>query len=322
VRPFLGGINILSMTPTDLEVFDVNGFGPEDVLTLANGNILTGLQNGQIVEINADFTSLVIRGKTGGRPLGLDHLPDGRVVICDTVKGLLAFDLASGAVEILAGANASTALNFCNNPAVAADGTIYFSTSTERYLIDDASRDVIEAIATGRLMRRLPDGRAEQLLDGLFFANGVVVSPDQDFVLVAETGKARIQRYWLTGSKQGQAEIFVDDLAGLPDNLALGSDGLVWVALVTPASEIFYKITALPFLLRWIVARLPEILKPKQFERLQVAAFALDGSQVHDIVLEDGAYQFVTGAREQDGVVYLGSLNQPSIAKFTIAGCV
>lgn len=148
------------------------------------------------------------------------------------------------------------------------------------------------------------------------------ISPDQDFVLVAETGKARIQQYWLTGAKQGQADIFVDDLAGLPDNLALSSDGHAWATLVPLAAEIFYKITALPFRLRWVVARLPEILKPKQIERLDVAAFALDGSQVHDIVLEDGPIQFVTGTREQDGVDYPGSLNQPSIAKFTIEGCV
>jgi len=313
--------NILSLTPTDLEIFAINGYGPEDVLVLANGNVLTGLQDGRLIEINADFTNVVIRGQTGGRPLGLEHLPDGRIAVCDALKGLLAVDLATGAVDVLADTEGGESIKFCNNAAVAADGTVYFSTSTQRYQIDDASRDVIEALPTGRLMRRLPDGRVEQLLDGLYFANGVIISPDQEFVLVAETGKARIQRYWLTGTKRGHAEIFVDDLPGLPDNLSLGSDGNVWVALVTPASDMFRKITALPFALRWVVARLPEFLKPKQFERLHVVAFGLDGSQIHDFVMENGPYQFVTGVREQDGVVYLGSLNQPSVAKFTIAGC-
>ena len=74
--------NILSLTPTDLEIFAINGYGPEDVLVLANGNVLTGLQDGRLIEINADFTNVVIRGQTGGRPFGsgaLTRRPDRRL---------------------------------------------------------------------------------------------------------------------------------------------------------------------------------------------------------------------------------------------------
>lgn len=102
----------MSLTPTDLEIFAINGYGPEDVLVLANGNVLTGLQDGRLIEINADFTNVVIRGQTGGRPLGLEHLPDGRIAVCDALKGLLAVDLATGAVDVLADTEGSEAIKF------------------------------------------------------------------------------------------------------------------------------------------------------------------------------------------------------------------
>jgi sugar lactone lactonase YvrE len=36
---------------------------------------------------------------------------------------------------------------------------------------------------------------------------------------------------WLKGEKAGEAEIFVDNLPGNPDNIRLGSDGHFWIAL-------------------------------------------------------------------------------------------
>ena len=38
-------------------------------------------------------------------------------------------------------------------------------------------------------------------MDGLQFANGVVLSPDESYLLVAETGAYRITRLWLGGAR-------------------------------------------------------------------------------------------------------------------------
>lgn len=61
------------------------------------------------------------------------------------------------------------------------------------------------------------------LMDGLHFANGVILSPGEDFLIVAETGDSRLHRYYLKGPKKGTHDIFLDGLPGLPDNL--NSDG-------------------------------------------------------------------------------------------------
>lgn len=69
------------------------------------------------------------------------------------------------------------------------------------------------------------------LLDELFFANGVALSPEEDFIVVAETGALRLTKYWLKGSKVGTSEVFVEGLPGHPDNLTPDSEG-IWVPLV------------------------------------------------------------------------------------------
>lgn len=66
------------------------------------------------------------------------------------------------------------------------------------------------------------------LIDNLHFANGVILSKDEDFVLVVETFYSRIHRYYLKGPKKGTHDIFVDGLPGMPDNLQSdGKDGFL-----------------------------------------------------------------------------------------------
>lgn len=57
--------------------------------------------------------------------------------------------------------------------------------------------------------------KSKVLLDGLWFANGVALSPKEDFVLVSETARSQIRRYYLKGEKKGTDDIFVDGLPGI-----------------------------------------------------------------------------------------------------------
>lgn len=77
---------------------------------------------------------------------------------------------------------------------------------------------------------------SEVLLDELFFANGLALSPNEDFIVVAETGAMRLGKYYLKGPKAGQSDIFVEGLPGLPDNLTPDADG-IWVPLVSAADS-------------------------------------------------------------------------------------
>ena len=68
-------------------------------------------------------------------------------------------------------------------------------------------------------------------MEGLFFANGVALGPDDQFVLVNETGTGRIHRLWLSTGKAGQRDIFYDGLPGNPDNLSFNNADTFWVAM-------------------------------------------------------------------------------------------
>ena len=55
---------------------------------------------------------------------------------------------------------------------------------------------VIELNALGRLLTYDPEsGRLAVLLDSLYMPNGLALSPDEDFLLLAETSIGRILRY-------------------------------------------------------------------------------------------------------------------------------
>ena len=69
-----------------------------------------------------------------GRPLGSAFDSEGRLVICDSVAGLLRYDPRSGTMEILANSLPDgTALRFVDDVAIsAADGKIYFSSASQQ----------------------------------------------------------------------------------------------------------------------------------------------------------------------------------------------
>lgn len=227
-------------------------------------------------------------------------------------------DLPSGQLETLTGRINGTPLLFCNNAAVGSDGSIFFSQSSTRNGYDQAQRDVIENIPTGRLFRRAPDGIIDLLRDHLHFANGVCVSPEGDVVLVAETGAARIARIEISSNSTIEASTFVENLPGLPDNLSIGSDGLVWVAIVLPMTEQLIRLRRAPLLLRKLVARIPQPLRPAGPRTLRVMAFDFDGRCVRDFQGDEKEFHTATGVREHHGRVWLGSIASTAIAYFDI----
>ena len=301
-----------------LTVLPVPGHGAEDVLVGPGGEVYTGTEDGAVWRVRDHGAHLDRVGATGGRPLGLEMLPDGRVLVCDARRGLLAMDAGSGAVEELTTLVHGQRMAFCNNAAVGADGTIWFTDSSRRYGIDRWKADMVENTATGRLLRRDPDGTVTVVLDGLRFANGVALAPDESFVAVAETGGRTVVRRWLSGEWAGQTDLFASDLPGYPDNIALGSDGLVWVTIASPTDPVVEGLMRGPMPLRRAAWRLPAPLQPKPKRTVRVLALDLAGAVVHDRSFEASGFHMATGVREHDGRVWLGSLVEPAIAVFEV----
>lgn len=301
-----------------LDVLQVNGRGPEDVL-VEKGHVFTGVEDGRVLRLTADGRRLDTIADTGGRPLGIELYPDGRLLVCDAGRGLLLVDRVGGGIEVLV--ERGPELRVCNNAAVAADGTVYFTDSTSRFDLEYWRADLLEHRGTGRLLRRDPDGTVATVLDGLHFANGVALTSDESSVVVAQTGAYRLDRVHLTGERQGEAEVLVDGLPGFPDNISTGSDGLVWIAMASPRLPVLDLVSRLHPALRKAAWALPEPLQVKEKRVVWVRAVdGVTGRTVHDFHGTRPDYHMVTGVRESAGTVYLGSLQQRSVARFTLPG--
>lgn len=307
----------------------VPGEGAEDVLVGRDGRVWTGTVDGSVIAVSPDGRHSERVVDTGGRPLGLEWLPDGRLLVCDARRGLLAVDVQSGQLEELVTQVDGAALVFTNNAAVAMDGTIWFSDSSRRWGVDEWKSDLIDHTRSGRLLRRDVDGSVTTVLDGLAFANGVALLPDESAVLVAETARARIRRVALKDGRPlpGQAvgepgqdadlspqDLFVAELPGYPDNISRGSDGLIWSAIASPPDPVLGLLQRGPARVRPWARRLPEALKPSPKRTVRVTAHDASGALVHDLGADADQWHMATGVRESDGRVWLGSLVEPAIA--------
>ncbi|MFL6127958.1 MAG: SMP-30/gluconolactonase/LRE family protein [Mycobacteriales bacterium] len=301
-----------------LRLLDVLGRGPEDVLVDAEGRVLTGVADGRVLRLAPDGRRVEVLADTGGRPLGLEWLPDGGLLVCDARRGLLRVDVASGEVGTLVAELDGEPMRFCNNAAVAPDGTVYFSDSSRRFGIDHWKAELLEHSGTGRLLRRGLGEEVTVLLDGLQFANGVALAPDGSFVVVAETGAYRLTRYWVSGPRAGSTDVLADNLPGFPDNVSTGTDGLFWVAMGSPRDHTLDRLFPLRPALRKAVWALPERFQPRPQRTVWAYAVSPDGEVVHDLQAPGHRFHFVTGVRERHGTVHLGSLVGDAVALFDL----
>ena len=305
------------MTLRDLHVVPVPGFGAEDVLVDNDGWVWTGTDDGSLFRIRPDGGRVLQVARTGGRPMGLELLPDGRVLVCDAKAGLVAVD-AAGAVEVLATCTSARGWTFLNNAAVHSSGDVLCTDSSAVHGVERWEADIAEDTHSGRLLRVAP-GRDEQvLLDGLRFANGVALTADETAVLVAETSGRRILRHHLVGPQAGRTDELVADLPGYPDNLSRGSDGLVWAAIASPTDPVLERLMRSPLAVRKLMWRLPSFLRPAPARTVRVMAFDDGGTLHHDVSLDASRFHMATGVREHDGRVWLGSLLEPAVAWFEL----
>jgi len=109
----------------------------------------------------------------------------------------------------------------------------------------------------------------------------------------------------------------VENLAGLPDNMSLGSDGLLWVSIAAPRNALLDRLLPLPGFPRVLMWTLPDALRPKAAPLAWVMAFDLDRRVVHDLRADDVAYGFVTSVAEHGGTVVAGSLHEDDLVVIT-----
>ncbi|CAA6672515.1 unnamed protein product [Spirodela intermedia] len=155
-----------------------------------------------------------------GRPLGIQfHRQTGKLYVADAYFGLLVVEPGGGAAARLSAGVEGQPFKLTNGVDVDQEtGVVYFTDSSTRFQRRSACGGLSQCNAGmdalhrdggrhGRFMRYDPaTKKTAVLLRGLQFPNGVAVSSGGDFVLVAETTKQRVLRFWVKGSKAGSSK--------------------------------------------------------------------------------------------------------------------
>ncbi len=292
-------------------------YGPEDTTIDANGVLYTGTQDGKIVRVRPDGT-VDNWLETEGRPLGMVVDGQGNLIVADAWKGLLSIS-PEGDTTVLTREAEGTPFRFTDDVVVATDGRIYFTDASSRFRQPDYLLDLLEMRPHGRLLRYNPKTRkTEVLLGNLYFPNGVAVSPEGDYVLVNETWKYRILKYWISGPKAGRAEVFANNLPGFPDNLAVDDEGRYWVAFPTLRNAQVDAMHRTPWL-KDLVAKLPDSLKPQPQEYGLVVAFDAGGKMLVSLHDTKGTHlQEITSVNPHEGFLYFGSLHNDRIGRLPL----
>jgi len=287
--------------------------GPEDVTSGHDGLLYATTKDGLILQIDG-YGKVREFADVGGRALGIETDADGSFVVANAYTGLQRIS-QDGRVESLLSEVDGKPLMYADDLAIANDGTIYFSEASTKFGAEKSAGtyegsllDIMEHGGHGLIIAFHPDEDvARVIIDGLQFANGVAISDDQSYLLVAETGSYRILKHWLLGPRAGETDVLIDNLPAFPDNINNGLNGNFWVGLVAPRVEVLDSLSDKPFL-RKVVQRLPASLRPKAEPYSHV--FMIDGDGVVLMNLQDPAarYPSLTGVYETSSSLFMTRL--------------
>jgi sugar lactone lactonase YvrE len=322
----LSALRVISIAPQ---------VGPEHIAFGPDGKLYTGTLSGAILRMNADGTGFETLVNTGGRPLGMEFDGDGRLIVADAIRGLLAVG-ADRSVTVLADHVGSSPIVFADAVVVARDGRILFTDATQRLsarewgTFDAALLDIMEHSCTGRVIEYRPATRSLRVvIGGLCFANGVALSADESRLFISETGAYRIWKVdanadgldagALTGPTAArQAQVFAANLPGFPDNLTRSATGRIWTGFTKPRSGVVDALSEWP-LLRMMSLRLPKAWWPVPPVYGHIVAFDESGRVVADLQDPAGRIPETSGVTEHDGNLYIQSLHAGALGVLPVA---
>lgn len=192
---------------------------------------------------------------------------------------------------------------------IAKNGLIYFvnMSSTHKTSMKYINKLILEMKPTGGVYSYNPKTKKSQTISqGNYFGNGLEISTNQDFILVSETSRYRIVKYWIAGEKKGTSEVFMDNLAGFPNNISRSETGDFWIGFTTKRNDQLDKIHP-KVGMKKIVYGLPSFVQPKPEKFGMVIKISEEGELLQSLFDSHGNVVTEAGAVvEHKGHLYLG----------------
>ncbi len=186
------------------------------------GNLyVTDIPFGRIFRINPQGEWDLV-AEWDGEPNGAKFLNERELLVTDYRNGLMAVDVARGAVHPYLARRYSERFKGVNDLVFDSRGNLYFTDQGQTGLHDPS----------GRLYRLRPDGRLDLLLANVPSPNGVALSPDERVLYLAVTRANQVWRVPLLddGSVSKVSAFFTSYGPSGPDGLAVDRAGRLIVA--------------------------------------------------------------------------------------------
>lgn len=173
---------------------------------------------GEIVAVDLNGNSDVITNKApAGFGWSIDWLPDGRLLVSG--KELMRME-KDGSLTRHADLSSLSEFGW-SDMVVDGWGNIYINSINFDLLGGGKPESGIMALLT-------PDGKARKVADGLALPNGIVISPDNKTLIVAESLAGRLTAFDIAADGSlSNRRVWAEGLG--PDGIKMDAEGAIWV---------------------------------------------------------------------------------------------
>lgn len=325
--PPFEGVTQLNKKLLTTEKIQIEGwYGPEDILFDSLGNLYTGVHNadfsdGRILKINRSGKVEEFYN-SGSWVAGLHFDKEHNLIALSHKQGLISISPDKEVTVLAAADENEKPFLIPNGLDIADDGMIYFTNTSEvsAYNIKYGRKVIMEMKPLGGLYSYNPETKeVKTLIAGTYFGNGVVVAQNQDHLLLVETTKYRVLKYWLTGENAGKTETFIDNLPGFPNGISIREDSSYWLGFSTKRSDALDKIHPKTGMKK-LVYGLPEFMQPKAETFGMIMNISTDGEIIATLYDPSGSMLPEAGAvKEFNGYLYIGGDVLPYVGKYKLS---
>ena len=173
---------------------------------------------GKVVAVDLEGRSEIVGEGPPGLGWSIDWLPDGRLLV--TGQGLMRRE-PDGSMVRHADLGGLGVGDF-NEIVVDGRGNIYVNGGCDFAPAEGEAPGIIALVT--------PDGSVRQVADGIAFPNGMVVTPDNSTLIVAESFAARLTAFDIAeDGALSNRRVWADGVG--PDGICMDADGAIWTGV-------------------------------------------------------------------------------------------